>query len=87
MSTGADNLWVCHRCQMIGSGFEAGRHVDATGHQTHELDATASAFIRAEWEKNGRPQRLPGMPTATDLIAWSRFMRGRGPLLETADGS
>ena len=46
-----DRLWVCHRCELIGDGFEAGRHVDATGHPVEQLDQEASDAIRDIWAK------------------------------------
>jgi hypothetical protein len=41
-------LWVCHRCQMIGSDPEAERHVTLTGHRVDQLDQKTSDAVRAE---------------------------------------
>lgn len=67
---GVDNLWVCHRCELIGSGFEAARHVDETGHPVDELTAEESATVRVEQDRR-EAERVVG------LIAYARFMRGR----------
>jgi hypothetical protein len=74
------NLWVCHRCKQIGSGFEAGRHVGATGHPVEELSAEMSAAVRSAQSRQH--------PTAADFIAFAAFRKkaaqdlersGRGP--------
>lgn len=63
----ADRLWVCHRCKMIGSGHEAGRHVDATGHPVDELSDEMTAAVREAKERQH--------PTAPDFIAFAEFRR------------
>lgn len=69
---GVDNLWVCHDCQLIGSGFEAARHVDETGHPVDEITAAESAEVRAE-------QHRQKTEHVGALIAYARFMqRARG---------
>jgi hypothetical protein len=64
-----DNLWVCHRCKMIGSGHEAGRHVDSSGHPVEELTSEMTTAVRAE------TRRRQPHPTAADFIAFAAFRR------------
>ena len=52
------NLWVCERCEMIGSAEEAAKHRELTswdespeGHEVRELDPTTSAAVRIEQER------------------------------------
>lgn len=63
-------LWVCHQCELIGSGPEAARHADATDHPIEELDQATSDAIRAEQEKQRPPH-----PTAADYMAFADFKR------------
>ncbi len=41
-------LWVCHRCERIGSDAEAERHVENTGHAVEQLSQDVSDAVRAE---------------------------------------
>lgn len=62
-------LWVCHRCELIGSGMQAARHSDATDHPIEQLDEATSEAVKDEQER-----RSP-LPTAADFIAYARFKR------------
>lgn len=42
-------LWVCHRCEMIGSEAEAEAHMERTGHAIESVGAEASAAVRVIW--------------------------------------
>lgn len=65
----ADRLWVCHTCELIGSGYEAGEHVNETGHPVEELSQEQSDTVHdaAEWRKR--------FPTTADWIGFARFKR------------
>lgn len=65
-------LWVCHRCQMIGSQSQALIHHENMGHDVIELSAEVSSAVRAEWGKARRPHFDVGA-----LIAFSRKDEGR----------
>lgn len=64
----ADRLWVCHTCKLIGSGYEAGEHVNETGHPAEELSQEQSDGVRAEWLKES-------LPNAADFMAFAEFKR------------
>ena len=64
----AERLWVCHRCKLMGNGFEAARHVDATGHPVDQLTQEMSDAVR-EYQQQERTQRV------ADLIAYADFKR------------
>lgn len=63
----AERLWVCHKCELIGSGMEAARHADATDHAIEPLPDEVSAAVRME---QGAQQ---AHPTAADWIAFASF--------------
>lgn len=68
-------LWVCHRCQMIGDGLQAGRHLEKTGHEVKELPQALSDEVRAERKKaesQEETERVVG------FIAYADFMRKQG---------
>lgn len=69
----AERLWVCHRCKMIGTGFQAGRHVDATVHPVEQLSREASDAVRAERRRNA--SLWPFLGPATDFIAFAAFRK------------
>lgn len=66
----SERLWVCDRCKLIGNGFEAGRHVDATKHPVRELTDEMSDAVREEQRR--------GWPTVGDWIAYASFMQKAG---------
>lgn len=59
-------LWCCHRCKMIGSGFQAGRHVDATGHPVEQLSQEISDAVR-DYQEERRE---------VNIVAYMDFHRG-----------
>lgn len=66
----AERLWVCHRCKLIGNGFEAGRHVDASSHPVEQLSVQMSDAVREAQRRQ--------WPDAADLIAYASFMQKAG---------
>lgn len=72
MTTAVEPLWVCHRCEMIGTGMEAGRHVDQTGHPVEMLSDKDSDGIRDIWEQEGRA--FHRRPSAVEFVVYARFM-------------
>lgn len=60
-------LWICRRCELIGTGIQAARHSDATDHPIEQLDEATSEAVRVEQE------RLSPLPTAADFIAYAQF--------------
>lgn len=69
----SERLWICERCELIGSGMQAARHSDATDHPIEQLDEDTSAAVLEEQRKH------PPWPEAGDWIAYARFkQRAKG---------
>lgn len=51
-----ERLWVCHRCEYIGSEAEARAHHIVSGHEIEELDEATTDGILAEWRRAGDPR-------------------------------
>ncbi|HXI95618.1 MAG TPA: hypothetical protein VNG04_05800 [Candidatus Acidoferrum sp.] len=67
-----NRLWCCHECKMMGSGYEAGRHVDSTAHPVEQLSQEMSDAVR-EYHRHQQ-----AAPDAADWMAYAEFRRKAG---------
>jgi hypothetical protein len=53
------DLWVCDRCERIGTQQESAQHASTFGHPSRKLTAEEAHALRDEWEREGRDRPCP----------------------------
>jgi hypothetical protein len=59
-------LWVCHKCERIGTAKGAADHDRKYGHTSEELPIETSDAVHAEWERQDA-ERIAGLVAITSL--------------------
>lgn len=71
------DLWICPRCELIGSEDDANKHRTETGHPAFVVDEDSASAVRRLWAEEGKDEwgRVSCSPSAADFMALARFKR------------